>query len=337
MPSSLSGETVPSRRRRPAWLVRGGKIVLAVIILAGLYRSGILDIELPSSAEIPIGPSLLAIVLCALTIPLLAYRWFLLLNANQTDMPFAAVFRLTGLALFCNMVLIGGSGGDALRSMMVVGRLEEGRTRALVSIAMDKWLGLLGLSAIGAVAIGLRWEQLHARPTLAAAATLIFAIFFAAVFLTAVAIYLASHRGRLYRTLTAPGQPVWIALIGKLVQAVGSYRYKPGILLAGLTLSVLGHALTMAGLLVFSRGWGNDVLDGAGYAVAMVFGLLANLLPLTPGGIGLGEVAFAKVADALATGEPVVTFATIFLLFRVIMLLGLLPGLIAYFVDRSRA
>ncbi|SME98820.1 Uncharacterized membrane protein YbhN, UPF0104 family [Tistlia consotensis] len=312
------------------------KFGLALLILAGLYRLDILQLHLPEGTVLHPWPFLLGALLVLATVPLLAERWRLLLSVQGLALPFGTIFGLTGLALFCNLTLPGGSGGDALRCLAVVRRLDERRTRALVSIFMDKWLGLLGLSMIGAGAMLLRWREIAGHPALALAGTVIAAVSGGAFVLTLLAIWLAGHRGRLYRALTAPKRPVWLAVLGQLVDAVGSYRYHAGRLAVGVLISLLGHGLTIVGLLVVSRGFGNLGLDADGYAAAMAIGLLANLIPLTPGGLGFGEIAFAQVAGALSTGGPVVAYATIFLIFRVVTVLGLAPGALVWFLRRER-
>lgn len=64
------------------------------------------------------------------------------------------------------------------------------------------------------------------------------------------------------------------------------------------------------------------------YAIAGIYALLANSLPLTPGGLGIGEGAFASACLLLAPQATRAAYGTIFLAFRCVFILSTLPGLL---------
>jgi uncharacterized membrane protein YbhN (UPF0104 family) len=71
-------------------------------------------------------------------------------------------------------------------------------------------------------------------------------------------------------------------------------------------------------------------LSATEYGIAGIYAMMANSLPFTPGGLGVGEGAFASVCVAL---EPTVTgipYGTIFLVLRCVFVLATLPGLFVY-------
>jgi glycosyltransferase 2 family protein len=78
-------------------------------------------------------------------------------------------------------------------------------------------------------------------------------------------------------------------------------------------------------------------LSAVEYGIAGVYAMIANSLPFTPGGLGIGEGAFASACVAL---EPTITgipYGTIFLVLRCVIVLSTLPGLFCYFFYPQRA
>jgi uncharacterized membrane protein YbhN (UPF0104 family) len=61
-------------------------------------------------------------------------------------------------------------------------------------------------------------------------------------------------------------------------------------------------------------------------AIAGVFGNLFSVIPITPGGLGVGESVFSKVCVELSA--RIAPFATIYFSFRVGMLIVNIPGMI---------
>jgi uncharacterized membrane protein YbhN (UPF0104 family) len=59
--------------------------------------------------------------------------------------------------------------------------------------------------------------------------------------------------------------------------------------------------------------------------LALVIGQVANLVPLTPGGVGIGEAAFANVLLIINPGLTA-AYATVFFALRLISTAAYLPG-----------
>ena len=73
--------------------------------------------------------------------------------------------------------------------------------------------------------------------------------------------------------------------------------------------------------------------SAADYGIAGLYALIANSLPVTPGGLGIGEGAFASACIMLAPQAAQAAYGTIFLAFRCVFMLSSLPGLVAYLAD----
>jgi len=73
--------------------------------------------------------------------------------------------------------------------------------------------------------------------------------------------------------------------------------------------------------------------SAADYGIAGLYALIANSLPVTPGGLGIGEGAFASALVMLAPQAAHAAYGTIFLAFRCVFILSTLPGLVAYLTE----
>ncbi len=82
-----------------------------------------------------------------------AFRWTLLLKANEIYISKASAVGLTYLGLFYNNVMPGGVGGDLLKGWYVTRHCPENkRMEAAVSVFIDRALGLLAILVIGNIA-----------------------------------------------------------------------------------------------------------------------------------------------------------------------------------------
>ena len=81
-------------------------------------------------------------------------------------------------------------------------------------------------------------------------------------------------------------------LLGRLASAVTKYRYQPRILISVLVLSVVGHAL-IVGTFACCAVAIHDTLPLAHHFVLDPLAMMLNAVPISPGGLGLAEGAFA--------------------------------------------
>jgi uncharacterized membrane protein YbhN (UPF0104 family) len=104
----------------------------------------------------------------------------------------------------------------------------------------------------------------------------------------------------------------------RLWEAVVVYRDRPGPLLACWGISIVSQVLTVTSVILVGRAMGNQVLQVQDYAFIVSFAALANVLPITPGGLGVGEAAFAQLSLLVHPTHSSQGYASIFLGFRAV-------------------
>jgi glycosyltransferase 2 family protein len=268
-----------------------------------------------------------------LTLPLGALRWAILLRVLDIGIPLVPVFHIQCISTFFNQLLFGPTSGDAIRGVYAWRLLRRGAGRIAISVVVDRAVGLLGLLVLAFLLMTLRWHRVAEVPQLmwllwSTAASL--AAGFAACLAMLVAPELLSRLevlvqgySRLSRVL-ARARDLFIVLRGR-----------PAALAAALGLALLGQCATLLAFMIIADILHVGSLTTRDYAVAAPLALVANTLPFTPGGLGVGEAAFDHLCRWLELVPGAAPYATIFFAFRIVSTLTLLLGLVSFVVHRS--
>ena len=121
----------------------------------------------------------------------------------------------------------------------------------------------------------------------------------------------------------------------RIVNSIDLYLKSPGKLFQAFSLSLMIHAFVFVGMMVLGASMNMEELTAMGYAFSTFCGVVSNQLPITPGGIGVGEVAFDRVSNLLIANTSVAGFGTVFLGFRVFSLGAICLGLVICFFSQG--
>lgn len=117
---------------------------------------------------------IIAAVVAAAFSPITAtVRWFLLLNVQEIRPGWKRVTQLYMIGSFFNLFLLGSTGGDALKMFYLVREVgPHKRAGAILTVIVDRLLGLLALVALAVVFVTLRYGWLtRTKETAATLAT----------------------------------------------------------------------------------------------------------------------------------------------------------------------
>ena len=107
-------------------------------------------------------PGMLATMVAVLAlwvVPMSALRWWLLLRAIGLAVTPNRAFLLTWIGSFFNMTLPGAVTGDVVKGYYVIREQEaEGRTRAFMTLLIDRFVGLFGLIVMAFLALVTNWD-----------------------------------------------------------------------------------------------------------------------------------------------------------------------------------
>src|SRR5438046_2713635 len=93
-----------------------------------------------------------------------AFRWQILLRVQKIRLSFPRVAGLFFIGMFYNQFLPGGTGGDIIKSYLLLKETPDKKAGALLAVVFDRLIGLVALVAITVTLISLRFDILSKTP-----------------------------------------------------------------------------------------------------------------------------------------------------------------------------
>ncbi len=261
------------------------------------------------------------------SVVVIAYRWWGLVQVQQIPLGLWESVRLTFLGSFFNYIVLGTTGGDLVKAWYL-SKHGSARTTALVTVVVDRLLGLTGMTLLSAVMLiavfsARAWfgaTDEH-RPQLLAAAAICGVVLGA---LLAGCTFLLSRRVRRWLRLERLYDRLPLARqIASAREALRRYREHLGqirhaMLVTGLAqLCFLGGIAMMGVSLHLAVPWYQ-------YFIYLPLVYIIAAVPIVPGGVGLAEVSYVAFFEPWAGREEILALA---LLARIIPMFCTLPGL----------
>jgi len=304
------------------------RIVIGIALVVYLWRSGAIQWRAMAGLATQWTIALTVIVLLLLDAVVTAWRLRILLDPRGFHLTLYSAFRLTMIGVFFNSYLPGSTGGDLVRIYYAT-EGNPGRKMEVGTIVMlDRATGMFAMMLLPLL-LPFFPELLEKSAGLRAVLWVVAGI---AAGTLAGTLLCFSERVR----QSAPVEWAFRRLplgryIGIVYDTLHAYREHPAPLVSAVGISLLAHVLAMSVAMLASLAthpgefaWKMCVLIPIGFA--------ANALPVTPGGLGVGEAAFSKLF-ALA---GLTSGAEALLGWRVLTLLISPLGLVYYLQGRKR-
>ncbi|HLI22046.1 MAG TPA: lysylphosphatidylglycerol synthase transmembrane domain-containing protein [Stellaceae bacterium] len=313
-------------------MMKLARYAAGLVLLAALFYFRLIDFDELRKAFAHPGLLTLAWLLCVLTIPIAALRWHILLRSQGLPLHFWNTTRIVAMGAFFSTFLPGSAGGDLVRGVYIYQASHGRRTSALLSIFIDRLIGLTAFVMFGVVATLTRpWQSYGVFEYSIFAFAFLFAIGIAVLFIF-------GHRMAqlINRAFTGRSQRL-AAIIDDGGEALHQYAREWRSVLVCLAISMLIVLIIAVIVVVIAKATDFGGLTAVEYGIAGVYAMIANSLPFTPGGLGIGEGAFASACVALEPAVTGIPYGTIFLVLRCVIILSTLPGLLVYLFYPQRA
>lgn len=255
------------------------------------------------------------------------FRWFLLLKGLGINMRYRRIFTLQLIGFFFNTAIPGAVGGDIIKAFYVI-REQEGdrKTPAMLTILLDRVVGLAALFFMAAVAICSQFAFFISRPELFAMA--LFALGGSIALLLGIAWVFLVKDGRdpiaWILAYNFPGSRI----VRGIYEALRSYRHHPRYLASAFGISVF----VQCAALFYAREL-TLILTGVNpdlgiFSTIFPLGVMTTALPLAPGGLGVGHVAFDKLFSLVGLSGGANVFNVMVLVQLAMNLTGIVPYLL---------
>ena len=299
------------------------RLAAGVAILAYLAKSGVISFAALSKLIVEWPLTVAAIAIFLVDILLMALRTTWLFRPLGMKLTVGKSVQLTLVSTFFSTFLPGAGGGDIVK-LYYATKTNAGRRAEVTTVLLfDRAIGFFAMLILPFFFVPLFLPLIQAAPLLR---TILFLIAGISIGILAVFLFGALHQGPIrFPAQESLALPKWRKLASRVLETIGSYRRSPGTLLGALLLSLVANlsviAITVLAVLT---------LDPAGLSSRMFLVVpiaqAVNGLPLTPGGLGVGETSL----NALFKLAGLHGGAEIFLCWRVWKAMVGLLGLVIY-------
>lgn len=219
-----------------------------------------------------------------------------------------------------NMVLPGGIGGDAVKVYWVSG-VEGGVAAGVVSVVVDRMIGVSGLVVMALMAGGVAvWSGVIEGAAIRAPLGVGLVAGAGIAGLGIMAMSPGMRRVlRVEQIVTRITRGFGLGELRRVRAAVVAAPWKL-VAIGGMTAGTQGLAVCAAWLAGQSAGLG---VAWYWYSLCVPLVTLATALPITPGGVGVAEQAYAWLSAPVAESARIVAFA---LLLRCVLVAAAAPG-----------
>jgi len=227
-----------------------------------------------------------------LAILLQTQRWIVLLRVQDITISYWRALRIMLSGIFFNLFLLGATGGDVIKIFFIMREAPGKKAGALLSVFIDRIVGVAALAVVSGVVIVARWSDLMRSAPMG---VLTVAVILGGSLGFILAAWLVDRLG-----LTAK-LPHWLPLHAKIVEAAAAfsqYAKAGGAVGSAFLLSLPAH------LLMFSTFYFAAQAFGAGLSLIGIFCVMpvvcaVTALPISLGGAGVREGLFITLLGAL--------------------------------------
>lgn len=273
----------------------------AVLIYYVFFHTTMVDFSMLKSVwSSPINLAL-SLVFLLFSAVMCATRWFLLVRAQQLNLSFKDLFELTMIGNFFNTFMPGSVGGDLIKAWYVAGQEPDQKTKAIFTVLLDRIIGLTVIILYAGVTLlfFMHWLQNHLE--LKALALSLWG-FTGVAFASAVLFFSPSlwALGIVNRSITFLRR--W-KRVETIIDATLLYQNHFGRVVLATTLSMLSIFATSI-LYCLQGQYLGIPTPMSQYFFIVPVGLTVSAVPLLPGGIGVGQVAFYKLFEWTGAADP---------------------------------
>ena len=259
-----------------------------------------------------------------------SYKWWLLLKSQKYNIPFFKAYLMYSSGLFFNIFMPGGAGGDMAKGYYLYSYVKKSkRTSAIFSIIVDRVVGLHALLSVSFFSmlyyLSINKSLFEFNLIFIAIGTLmglsIIAYSLLQYFLNGLQISLKKN---IFKKINFISN-----IILKLFDLLKGYGNKKNYIFKCWIISISNHLMMIICFLIISGILNIQDFNSIETLIVGSLSLIVNTVPLTPGGIGIGESAFnyfstlfnkSSISDNIAYGS--IFFITYRILFSFVCLIG---------------
>jgi uncharacterized protein (TIRG00374 family) len=308
--------------RPKSWRAFALKLAASLALIAYILSRAELSAVAAALGSVELGWLAVAVALQFLGPAIISLRWRGLLAAKGVTPGWPYLYASTLVSGFFRQFMPTIVGGDVIRGYDAW-RAGAAPGLALMSLVLDRLLGLLALALLAAVGIAFSDEIAARLPAIGVWVAL------AAVAVTAAIVQIVRPLPlsvRLWRAAAGRAPAAIRGKLGRIAAALGSYRDAQGALARGFALSVVLQVNVVTFYWALAQALGLPV-DYASFFVIVPIAIFVMMLPISINGIGVREGIFIFLLAQWGV-DSAHAIALAWLEYGIFLAFGLLGGLL---------
>ena len=255
-------------------------------------------------------------------------RWKILLAVQNIHMTWLRTWQLFMIGMFFNLFMLGSTGGDVVKMFLTMREAKENKAAALLSVFMDRVIGMLALIFLSVGFLYFRYDLLNHAEGRSTLLNLLLWLLGAAL-ITILGMFAVSGLGWVHYL------PQWTPLRGRIVEiSAACHMYAKGwrLTIWALLISFPLFGMFFTTFYCAARAF-TDLLGVVDIFSVMPIVAVITAIPISVSGIGLRESLFVSLLAPFGVGAAIATLISVtgFL----INTLGSLAGGIVFLFYRS--
>ncbi len=276
----------------------------------------------------------LVLALMIITLFIASYKWWIILKKSEYNVPYKMSFCLYTTGLFFNSIMPGSAGGDIVKGFYLFKFVKSSqRTKALSTIIVDRVIGLHALLIITLYSLASLWVKINKYEEIL---FIFFMILFLIIFiplLIYISLFFSSGILSFLNKFDNKLLNNFSMIMTKLYNAFYTYNENFSTLIFCYILSIINHIILIYCFYIIGIILLESDLHILDIYVSSSLSLVINIIPITPGGIGIGESAFDYILSRLITFDENLAYGSIFFItYRVLFTIASFVGAYSFII-----
>jgi glycosyltransferase 2 family protein len=248
-----------------------------------------------------------------------SYRWKILLSALSINVSYSRLCCLNMIGLLFNVFIPGQVTGDLVKVYYLsVDNKNISRSKILLSTLMDRALGLYGMFIIPIVVFIFKWDFLQTLKI----NFLIQTVLITFLCLSTFCIFIWIFPAKLNR-LSALFFP---SKIQKKIEEISlNYHSNFYFILKAVFLSIIIQGFYFICYIQITKELSVSHIDWSIPCLIYPVAILATIVPITPGGVGVGHMVFEKLFELVNIHQGANIFNIVYISQVAMNLIGIIP------------
>lgn len=295
------------------------KLFLGISIIYWLYQKGSLDFTLTANFIKHPALFLLCITLGIVKILLNSYRWKRIINnSNNKKIKLKETLNAEWSSLFFSTILPGTASGDILR----VGFLKKEKLETsflILTVLFDRFLGFFGLITLALFSSLL--FLYFSKPNVLLIPIILTNIYIFTLLFILTLLMISIKKDWIFKIVRESPKVTKF-----FVTIFNFFSYKKELFFQ-VSMSTFSHVLSLFCLWIITNTYSLKEVPLFDIFIIAPLGLLAQVIPLTPSGIGIGHAAFDYLFKTIEIDHGASIFNVFWIINLLINLLGFIPFL----------